>query len=78
MFYLQFFLFDNRSYILAIDFSKPQEYVNKLISLDPTGLIPMILDLENNFLYKTALTAYKYLKSKPILNELTIIRYEIQ
>lgn len=70
--------FDMRLYILAIDFSNPQEYIEKLTPIDPTGLIPMILDLENNFWYKTALSAYKYLQKSKVLIKLIKTRYELQ
>ncbi len=37
-----------------MDFSQPHEYRTRLTSLEPTGLIPMILGLQDSHLYKMA------------------------
>jgi hypothetical protein len=49
--------------ILTLDFTDPAEYRERMISLNPKGLIPMVLGLEDNPGYAFMLKGYQSLNS---------------
>lgn len=45
--------------ILAVDLADPMQYISKMVSLSPKGIVPMVLGLERDKIYNNLVEGFQ-------------------